>query len=148
MFGASLALRDEPRVRQWSPRGGHSRLPGSIGVFIAALIVGCVIAGCDELPPTSSSTRGSGVSVTDRRDVAAFTSVELAGANTVAIHVGAPRSVAVTSDDNLVDRITTVVRDGRLVIDDTGTFSTKAPMRVTVSLPSLEGVELSGAGTV
>jgi Putative auto-transporter adhesin, head GIN domain len=116
------------------------------GVLAAAVLAGLATACHESLP--SSSTRGSGVSVTDRREVAPFATVELAGSNTVAIQVGAPRSVAVTGDDNLVDRVTTVVRSGRLVIDDTGSFSTKAPMHVAVSVPSLDLVELSGAGTV
>ena len=64
------------------------------------------------------------------------------------IHVGAPLSVAVTGDDNLIGRVTTVVRAGRLVIDNIGSFTTKAPMQVAVSVPSLDGVELGGAGTV
>jgi hypothetical protein len=54
----------------------------------------------------------------------------------------------VTGDDNLVGRVRTVVRAGRLVIDNTGSFTTKAPMHVVVSVPALNGVELGGAGTV
>jgi hypothetical protein len=54
----------------------------------------------------------------------------------------------VTGDDNLVGRVTTVVRAGRLVVDNTGSFTTKASMRVAVSVPSLDGVELGGAGTI
>jgi hypothetical protein len=86
--------------------------------------------------------------VTDRRELAPFARVELAGANTVVVNVGAPQSVAVTGDDNLVGRVTTDVRSGRLVIDNTGNFTTQAPMRVEVSVPSVDGVELGGAGTV
>jgi hypothetical protein len=117
------------------------------GLLVVAVIVVIATSGAREAPSTSS-TRGSGVSVTDHREVAAFARVELAGANTVVIHVGAPLSVAVTGDDNLVGRVTTVVRAGHLVIDNTGSFTTKAPMQVAVSVPSLDGVELSGAGTV
>jgi hypothetical protein len=79
--------------------------------------------------------------------VAPFTGVVLAGTNTVVIHVGEPQSVAVVGDDNLVGRVTTVVRSGRLVIDDTGSFTTRAPMRVAVSVPSLDGVVVGGTGT-
>ena len=118
-----------------------------VGVLVAVVIGVRAIAGGRETPP-ASSTSGSGVSVTEHREVASFTSVELAGANTVVIHVGAPLSVAVSGDDNLVGRVTIVVRGGRLVIDNTGSFTTKAPMRVEVSVPSLDGVALGGAGTV
>ena len=117
------------------------------GVAVVAVVVAIAIARPREAP-SASSTGGSGVSVTDHREVAPFARVQLAGANTVVIHVGAPPSVAVSGDDNLVGRVTTVVRAGRLVIDNIASFTTKAPMHVAVSVPSLDGVELGGAGTV
>ncbi|RPI11703.1 MAG: DUF2807 domain-containing protein [Actinobacteria bacterium] len=120
---------------------------GGLVVAVVAVIVVIATAGGRE-GPSASSTDGSGVSVTDHREVASFTEVELAGANTVVIHVGAPQSVAVIGDDNLVGRVTTVVRASRLVIDNPGNFTTTAPMGVAVSVPSLDGVELGGAGTV
>ena len=80
--------------------------------------------------------------------MSSFTSVEVAGDNDVMIHVGSPHAVAVTADDNLVDRVTTTVRDGRLVIDNVGSFTTTAPMQVVASVPSLDEVELSGTGSI
>jgi hypothetical protein len=136
---SGVRRRPAPRSRAWPP--------AVAGMLIPAVVVVLATAGCHEAP-SASSTRGSGISVTDQREVAPFATVELAGANTVVIHVGAPPSVAVTGDDNIVGRVTTLVRAGRLVIDDTGSFTTKVPMRVAVSVPSLDRVELSGAGTV
>jgi hypothetical protein len=115
-------------------------------LFVAVFVV--VASGDRAQAPSESSIHGSGVSVTDDREVALFTSVELAGANTVVIHVGAPLAVSVTGDDNLVERVTTVVQDGRLVIDDTGNFTTDANMSVAVSVPALDAVQLGGAGTM
>jgi Putative auto-transporter adhesin, head GIN domain len=115
---------------------------------LALLILVIIATGVGEESPSSSSSHGSGASVTDRRDVAPFTTVELAGTNALMIHVGAPQSVEVTGDDNLVGRFTTVVEDGRLVISDAGSFTTKAPTHVVVSTPSLDGVVLSGDGAV
>ena len=148
--GSSITLTHQPGVgRRFAP--GTSAWPLAVaGVLVAAVVAVIVViatAGPHE-GPSASSTGGSGVWVTDQREVAPFTEVELAGANTVVIHVGMPLSVAVTGDDNLVGRVTTVVRAGRLVIDNTGSFKTKAPMHVAVSVPSLDGVELGGAGTV
>ena len=142
-----MALTRPTGVRRWS-----ASWPSPWPLLVAGLLVGAVIgvlatASVRETPSTAS-TDGSGVSVTVPRTVAPFADVELAGSNTVVIHVGTPQSVAVTGDDNLVGRVTTIVRAGRLVIDDTGSFSTNAPMRVAVSVPSLDGVELSGTGTV
>jgi hypothetical protein len=145
-----MALTHQPDVhRRFAP--GSSAWPlavaGALVVAVVAVIVVIATAGARE-GPSASSTGGSGVSVTDHRQVASFTEVELAGANTVVIHVGTPQSVAVTGDENLVGRVTTVVRAGRLVIDNSSSFTTKAPMHVAVSAPSLDGVELGGAGTV
>lgn len=94
------------------------------------------------------STRGSGVAATDYRELAPFATVELAGANVVTVLVGPAQSVAVTADDNLVDLVTTTVRSGSLFIADHGSFTTETPMTVAVSVPSLDGVTLSGIGTV
>ena len=142
-----MALTHQPGVGRWSVPGRRAWLLAVVGVIVAAVIAVMVLASRRSVP-SASLTRGSGLSVTDGRDVAPFTSFELAGANTVMIHVGEPLSVAVTGDDNLVGRVTTVVQRDRLVIDNLGSFTTKAPMSLAVSVPSLDGVQLSGAGTV
>jgi hypothetical protein len=134
-------------VGRWSPPDRPAWLL-ALAAVVAAVVVLVLVRGDRAEAPSESSTEGSGVSVTDHRDINSFTSVELAGENTVMITVGAPLSVSVTGDDNLVERVTTVVRDGRLVIDDTGNFTTNADMSVAVSVPSLEAVELGGAGTM
>ena len=142
-----MALTHQPGVHRWLAPGKRAWPLAVVGVLVVAIIVVIATAARREAP-SASSTRGSGVSVTDHREVAPFAGVELAGENTVVIQVGAPVSVAVTGDDNLVGRVTTVVRAGRLIIDNAGSFTTKAPMHVAVSVPSLVGVELGGAGTV
>jgi hypothetical protein len=142
-----MTLTDQPAVHRRSAR--MSGLWPLVVLAALALVGGAVIVvdGLREAPSTAS-TLGSGGSVTERREAAPFATVELAGTNAVVIHVGPSRSVEVTGDDNLVGRVTTIVRDGRLVIDDTGSFTTRAPMNVAVSTPSLDGVALSGDGTV
>ena len=145
-----MALTHQPDVRRRFAPGPSARplaVAGALVMAVVAVIVVIATAGARE-GPSASSTGGSGVSVTDHREVAPFSRVELAGANTLMIHVGVPQSVGVTGDDNLVGRVTTVVRADRLVIDNTGSFTTEAPMHVAVSVPSLDGVELGGAGTV
>ena len=142
-----MALTNQAGARRWSAPPRSAWPWAVVGALVAILILVFAIGG-GRATRSASTTRGSGVSVIDRREVAPFTSVALAGGNTVVIRVGAPLSVAVTGDDDLVGRVTTVVEDGRLVIDDSGNFTTNAPMRVAVSVPSLDGVELGGAGTV
>jgi hypothetical protein len=98
---------------------------------------------------SSSASQGSGVPATQTREVAAFDSVELAGANNVVIRVGGRQSVVVTADDNLLDRVTTKVKSGALVIGNTpGSITTVSPMSVEVTVPSLHALALTGSGNV
>jgi putative autotransporter adhesin-like protein len=97
----------------------------------------------------SSTVVGSGVPVTQTREVAPFISVELAGSNNVVISAGEKQSVVVRADDNLVDSVTTEVQKGKLVIGNTeSSFTTKTPMHVFVNVPSLDALALSGSGNV
>ena len=140
-----MDLTHQPGVHRGPVRRSNAWFLAVVGAL--AVVVVLLVADGREGGP-GSTTRGSGVPATERREVAPFAAVELAGTNAVAIRVGAPRSVEVTADDNLVGRVTTVVRDGRLVVDDRGSFTTKAAMHVVVSLPSLDHVVLSGDGAV
>jgi hypothetical protein len=89
------------------------------------------------------------VSAREARDVPAFTSVELAGANNVVVRVGEAQSVVVEADDNLLDRVTTEVHSGELVIANTpGSFTTRSPMSVEVTVPTLDALSLSGSGNI
>jgi hypothetical protein len=111
-----------------------------------ASVVALAAAGCGG--SSNSVTEGSGVSATQARDVAAFDSVELAGSNNVVIHVGERQFVVVKGDDNLLDRVTTEVESGMLVIANTpGSFTTTSPMSVEVEVPALEALTLTGSGT-
>jgi hypothetical protein len=98
---------------------------------------------------STGSIRGSGVAATQARHVARFDAVELAGSNAVDVRIGAPRSVVVHADDNLIGRVTTAVRGGTLVVADRpGSFSPVSPTSVEVTVPSLTALRLTGSGIV
>jgi hypothetical protein len=97
----------------------------------------------------SNGEEGSGIAATDKREVAPFETVELAGSNNVTIRVSEDQAVAVHADHNLLDRVTTEVQSGNLVIGNvSGSFTAKSPMHVDVSVPSLSEVTLSGSGNI
>ena len=130
---------------------GHHRRPlvlAAILVLLIALTV-ALLFHYDAFQGSSTSTgvQGSGRAATQTRDVRSFTSIELAGSNNVAIRVGKQQSVVVRADDNLLDRVTTRVEAGNLVIGNTpGSFTTKSPMSVRITVPSLTAFTLSGSG--
>jgi Putative auto-transporter adhesin, head GIN domain len=96
-----------------------------------------------------SSTRRPRLPLTSARASRAWRRGCLAGFNNVVVHVGATQSVIVHADTNLLSRVTTRVRSGRLVIGTTpGNLSAKAPMFVAVNLPSLDALTLQGDGNI
>jgi hypothetical protein len=118
-------------------------------ILAVALGAGAVVLLVQRGGSSPSGTKGSGVPSTQARDLPAFDRVDLAGSNDVMVHVGGKQLVVVEADDNLLDRVTTRVRTSTLVIANTpGSFTTRSPMRVDVTVPSLSGLTLSGSGNV
>ena len=134
----------EPRRSRWVLVATLAFLLG--GLSVAMLYHFEMLGGSSD---STSATQGSGVSAIQARDVAAFHGIDLAGSNNVVIRVGAKQSVVVKADDNLLDRVTTDVQSGELVIGNTpGSFTTNSPMSVEVGVPSLDAVTLSGSGNI
>jgi hypothetical protein len=121
--------------------------------FITLLIlaaIGVVLLARDVLPgsSTSSGVQGSGVAATSTRALPNFSGIDLAGSNNVTVMAGARQSVVVHADTNLLSRVTTQVKAGKLIIGDVGSFAAKSPMYVEVSVPSLAALDLSGSGNI
>jgi Putative auto-transporter adhesin, head GIN domain len=136
------------------PRQEQHRSRWVLLAIFAFLLGGLVVALLYEFDvfarsSTTSGTEGSGVAATQTRDVAPFQSVELAGGNNVVIHVGGKQAVVVKADDNLLDHVTTNVESGTLVIGNTpGSLTTKSPMSVEVTVPTLNALTLAGGGNI
>lgn len=90
---------------------------------------------------------GSGTTTTDTRSIAAFTAVEASGAFELQVTSGAPSSsVVVEGDDNLVPLFESSVSGDVLRLSmKPGSYAPKATMRVQVSAPRVERVDVSGA---
>jgi putative autotransporter adhesin-like protein len=96
----------------------------------------------------TDGVHGSGVPATQTRTVPSFEAIDLTGSSSITVHVGARQAVVVHADDNLIHRITTDTRDGVLVVSERGRFSTKVPLSVDVTVPTLAAVGLIGSGTI
>jgi hypothetical protein len=129
-------------------RDRRSTSPGTGLVVLLAVVAAALVAVLGLAVRDGGGVGGSGRTTTDRRALAPFAAVELVGADTVTISVGPAQSVAVTGGDDVVDEVMTTVHEGSLVIANRGTFTSDVPMNVAVSVPSLDGVTLSGTGTV
>jgi hypothetical protein len=143
------------------PRRGNQVVPRRQHGLVAALVLALVLALAFVLvlavlvavllargESRGSGLQGSGVAATQSRALPRFSGIDLTGSNSVTVDVGGRQSVVVHADSNLIRHVTTRVVAGTLVIGTTGSFTTRSPMRVDVSLPALGGVRLSGSGEI
>lgn len=130
-------------------RSGH-QAPRSRAILIVTVVAVMILAGLGmAVALLGRGARSSGpgvVAASQTRALPAFSSLDLAGSNDVTVLVGSPQSVVVHADSNLISNVTTSVVGGTLVIGDTGSFTTRSPMNVDVSVPSLTALTLSGDG--
>jgi len=133
-----------------APRGHDLRLAALLVlVFLGTVIFLAVQHDFFRSSANNLRTQGSGVAAIQTRHLQAFDAVQLAGANTVVIRVGDRQSITVHADDNLLDRVTTRVETGNLVIGNApGSFTTRSPMRVDITVPTLTALTLAGSGTI
>jgi hypothetical protein len=122
--------------------GGHLRRTLTVlGVLLLAAILIALLVDRVFYSSSSPAGTGSGIAAAQARSLPPF--------NNVVVRVGARQSVIVHADTNLLSRVTTRVRSGRLVIGTTpGNLSAKAPMFVAVSVPSLDALTLQGDGNI
>lgn len=102
----------------------------------AAIALAVMACGC---------ARGSGTPAQQERDVRGFSRVDVGGAFQVDLDVGPDFRVVVHADDNLVDRVVTEVKDDTLHVHLEGSAVTSTPLRAEITMPSLVGVDVSGA---
>lgn len=90
---------------------------------------------------------GSGKLVAQERPVAAFHALAVSGGIRATVHRGATAKVVVRADDNVLEHIETTVKDGRLEVRHKGSC-TNCTMQLEVTVPSLDGLEVSGGTEV
>lgn len=146
-----MAISSPPRRagQAAAPRGQRGLVTALLVALVAVLVLAAaVVALLARGRPSGSGVQGSGVAATQSRVLGTFSSLDLAGSNDITVAVGGRQSVVVHADSNLLRYVTTRVVAGTLVIGTTGSFTTKSPMSVEISVPSLAAVTLSGSGEI
>ena len=92
--------------------------------------------------------KGSGNLVTEAREVDTFDRIDVGGAINLDVTVdpAAAQSVTVTYDDNLLDNLTTRVRDGQLIIGFDGNVNLTGSANRVVEVVTPEFVALGASG--
>ncbi len=107
----------------------------------------------NSLPFGWGGSPGSGQVITDARTVSDFDAVSFSSFGDLTIQQGERESLTIEAEDNVLAEIRTVVRNGTLHIEyaEEGSWArvrpTK-PIRFTLVVNTLTGLDLSGAGNV
>lgn len=128
--------------------------PMTVGTAVALLLLmGVVVAGCSDSGEVLGRTviTGSGNVISETREVGNFTSVHLDGIGRLVVEQGDTDSLTIEADDNILPYLKAQVEDQVMVLgfaDRTIAFTPRGGSRIVfhVSVRSLEGVGLSGAG--
>ena len=118
--------------------------------MLLLLLIGCGDAGARMMG--LDVVAGSGVTATDERALAGLADVrrvEADGTLDVEVRVdpAADAAVVVEADDNLLPLVRTTVSGDRLTVTTRGSYQSRGPLRVRVTLPRLTRFEHSGTGS-
>lgn len=127
-------------------------------IFVAALGIGLVVANVFSFGRVETrmlkfsmdfgGVRGSGNLATDKRSVSGFKSIETGGIFQVEITAQKDFAVEVEADDNLLPLIRTEVDGGVLRIESDKHLKSHNPIRIRVSAPDIEKLDISGVANV
>ncbi len=116
-------------------------------IFISSLMVFLLVA-CG----ACANIRGSGNVTTKARPVSNFDRVSLSGSAKLILSQGEEESLTVTADDNIMQYIETEVRGGTLHLGlNSPRFSRISPgqpIRFTLIMKDIAGLDISGSGSV
>src|SRR5688500_14827585 len=112
--------------------------------LLTILAVAAVASGCNFM----QAIQGSGVSKSETRSLGDLKAVRVERSSDVDINVGSPSTVEVAADDNLLQYIETKVEGDTLVISTKASISSKAGLKVSLTMPTLKGIAISGSGDV
>src|SRR5512141_2540880 len=108
-------------------------LPLSAIGFLALL-------GCSKLASAVlESYSGNGTIVSDTRHVTPFHAVEFDGGYEVVLTQGPTTDVRIETDKNLLEHITTEVKDGKLVVESHGNLNPTKSITVYITSPDYTG---------
>lgn len=115
----------------------------AVGLASALLVTGCNDGGV-----FGQGVRGSGNPITETRDVSGFDEIVLTGSGNVVVTVTGTEALTIEAEDNIMPLLTSTVRNGRLELGTTSSFSATRPITYTITAAALTAVEISGSGSV
>ena len=102
-------------------------------------------AGCHMI---HDEIAGSGKRQREKRDLGSFSSISTEGAFDIKIACQKPQSLEIEGDDNILPLVSTEISNNVLHVRNLRGYSVSEPITLSISMPDLEGISASGAGTI
>ncbi|MCA1578300.1 MAG: DUF2807 domain-containing protein [Acidobacteria bacterium] len=117
-------------------------LPVLMGLVLLPLLT----AGCHRA--MRADVKGSGKRVTEKRDIAPFTSIETNGAFDIEIVCQKGVSMEIEGDDNILPLVSSEVSNNVLRLKPSQSYSVNDPIVLRITVPNLEAITANGAGNI
>lgn len=114
--------------------------------IVLLLLLMTLVTGCHHR--IHDEVAGSGVSKTQKRELPSFNSISTEGAFDIQIVCQKPQSLEIKGDDNILPLVSTEVSNNVLHIRNLRGYSVSKPITLKISVPALDGLSASGAGTI
>src|SRR5436190_22427359 len=111
--------------------------------IICLLTFAVSISGCNVF-----CTEGEGSIETETRNLEDFKSIVLDVSADVTVVKGQPAKAEIETYRNLLEKIETKTSRGRLKITSDGCVSAGEKIKIKITLPQLEGLEINGSGNI
>ncbi|HEX6716831.1 MAG TPA: head GIN domain-containing protein [Pyrinomonadaceae bacterium] len=110
------------------------------------LVSAIVAAGCHH--GMRAQITGSGKRVSQKRQIAPFTSISTEGAFNIEVTCQKDVGLEVEGDDNVLDVVTAEVSNNVLRLRSSKDYSVSDPVKFKITVPNLEGLSVSGGGKI
>ena len=114
--------------------------------FVLLIILTSFAVGCHH--GVFHQVAGSGNRQKQMRQVPPFTGISTEGAFEIEVVSQKPLSLEIEGDDNILPLVSTDVSNNVLHIKNRRGYSVTEPIKLTIHVPNLEGISLSGAGSI
>ncbi len=91
---------------------------------------------------------GNGVVKKESRNVDLFKEISVEGIFEVSVICGKKQNVVIKADSNLHSKITTIVKNNKVIISSKGAICTQNPMIVEIALTELKSISLDGSSEI
>lgn len=95
-----------------------------------------------------TGVKGSGKREVQKRNIASFKSISTEGAFTIEVKCQQDLALEVEADDNIIPLVSTEVSGSVLYLKNSENYSVHEPVIVRISVPDIEGLSVSGAGSI